>query len=699
MKHTAESLTKMIRARETQYQAHRQTLKARRGLMDFNLAAQVDETLLGLSLPAPFNRSPLRMKIVTGNAVKAVDTLSSAISTNFPRPKVYPVSIHHEKAGKRVRKQGAEQERMLLYLADSLGAKAKQYQVERSATWAGVGWYFTLPRDAAVGLPPRMYFDDYSEAEVEAARKNGVEIEEVYEADGNRRYAEPAESWLERRKNAARENWARAAEMVILEAYPSDMVTPTFALDGSVLRAHITMEIPADDLKPGSDFARSAARYAKKMREYDGEEKAYGLWLNGKNVEGGIPAGQEPGTVTGSTSWTLTIWADREEVYYLCGASGVEGGGKIVWHDEHNGGICPIIPVPFTRTDSRQPGSEFVSATDPIFRLAPTFNALWNMAVAGAGWNSSPRYAETGVGRSGDPESGEQTAVGGVPGADPSVQDVYEGDLTQIIVRLEDVIALLDREIAEIDKLMPSALLTGDAIGGGDTAWALQIQAGQLQQLYKQPVDHHAEAWKQIWTLWVRWMKQLGLPLVAFPSSKQGEGLIEIDPESLTEAFTVTQDSADAQMQTIRQQMGIERWQAGLIADEQLFEEFFGSDDPRGDVLKARLQKLSNLILFGDTSQIKPGSALYKVYERVQGRLEQQAQRTSPNAAVAAAEAALAEAQQQAAQRQDAMMQQAGPTGGEPSAPAMPGAPGLNGRPTTLQDQLGDAAPVAAPMV
>ena len=699
MKHTSETLTKMIRSREQQYQAHNEALKVRRGLMDFNLSSQIDETRLGTKLPVPFQASPLRMKIITGNATQAVNTLSAAIATNFPRPKVYPVSIHHERVGKRVKKQGAEQERLLLYLADELQAKVKQHQVERSATWGGVGYYFTLPRPAAVGLPPRTYYDNYSEAEREDAKRQGIEMEEVYEGESVR-YAEPAASWLERCKESAKENWARAAEMFMLEAYPPDMVWPTFALEGSMLRAHITMEIPADDLKPGSEFAKAAGRYAKKMKEYDGDEGAYGLWLDGKDVKGGLPSGQEPGTGTTGKSWNLTIWADREEVYYLCGPQGSEGGGKIVWHDTHNGGICPIIPVPFIRTDSRQPGSEFATATDPVFRLHAIVNALWNQAVAGAGWNASPRYAETNVARSGDPETGEQTQAG-VPGANPANSDVYEGDLMQITVKLEDVIALLDRAIAEMDKLMPSALLTGDAIGGGDTAWALQIQVGQIQQLYKQPVDNHADAWKAIWTLWVRWMKQLNLPVVAFPSSKQGEGLIEVDPEALTEAFTVVQDSADAQMQTIRQQMGIERWETGLIEDEQLFEDFFSSDDPNGDVLKARLQKLKNLILFGDTSKIQPGSALYKVAERVQGRLEQQAQQTSPNAAVAAAEQALVEAQQmaqqQAAQQQNAMIEASQPmaTGGG----SMPGAPGLNGRPTTLEGQLGQAAPVAAPMV
>ena len=691
---TAGDLTKMIRAREQQYAPWREALKARRGLMDVNLAAGVDEARLGTALPAPFNKSPLRMKIITGNAAQAVTTLAAAVSTNFPRVKVYPVSIHHEKIGKGIKKQSAEQERLLMYLAEELKAKDKQHQVSRSSVWGTVGWYFTLPKPAALGLPPRTYFDDYSAAEREDAKKRGIEMEEVYDGD-KVRYAEPAASWIERRKNAARENWARASEMVMLEAYPPDMVTPWFALDGTVLRASITMEIPTDDLKPGSEFAKSAARHAKKHDGYEGDEDKYGLWLDGKDVKGGLVAGQEPGT--GKTgSWNLTIFADREEVYYLCGPAGSDGGGKIVFYDEHNGGICPIIPAPFNRNDSRQPGSEFVTALDPIFRLAPAYNALWNEMVAGAGWNASVRYVETGVGQ-GNPETGEQTPGATIPGTnDPNVRDVYEGDLTQILVRLEDVIAVIDRAIAEMDKLMPSSLLTGDAVGGGDTAWGLQIQVGQIQQLYKQPVDNHAEAWRLIFTLWVRWMKQLGLPVIAFPSSKRGEGLIEIDPESLTEAFTVTQDSADAQMQTIRQQMGIERAEGGYIDDETLFEEFFNSDDPHGDVLKARLQKLKNLILFGDTSKIQPGSMLYVLAERVQGRLEQMAAEKAPNAAVAQAEAMLAESKQQAMAEQQAMIESQMP---QTAAPPMPGMPGVGGQPMTLQDQLGDAAPVAAPMV
>lgn len=690
MKYDAKTLTKVIRARRDLYRDYHENIKARRGLLDAKLAKSIDQTILGTALPAPYNKSPLRMEVITGNAQQAVTSLAAAVSSNFPRPHVYPIGVDHEKAGKRVKKQAAEQERLLLHIADTLRARVKQHQTMRSATSFGVGYLFTLPRPAAWGLPERETYPAYSTSDVENAKKRGIVLEETEEG-----YEEEAESWLERRRRTALENWAHADRLFTLDSYPADMVTPTFGLDGTMLSGAITMDIPTSDLKPGSEFAKSAARYAKRMKEYDGDDEAYGLYLNGSEVKGGVPAGQEPDTATGQ-AWTLTIWADAQEVYYLCGSQGATGG-KIVWADEHGGGYCPIQPVGFYRTDSRQPGSEYATATDPMFRLTPVLNALWNQAIAGAGWNSSPRYAETGVPRTGDPETGEQTATG-TPGSNPAVQDVYEGDLTAIVVRLEDVIQLLDRAIAEMDKLMPSSILNGQAVGTGDTAWGLQIQVDKLIELYEEPVSNHAEAWRIIWCLWVRWIKQMALPVVAFPSSEKGEGLIEVDPDGLTEAFGVTQDSADAQAKTIRQQLGIEQFQNGFLDEEQLYEQFFGEDDPKGRAFRVKLQKLSDFILYGDTSKIQPGSALFNVAAKVQGRIEQQAQELSPNAAIAQAEQMLAEAQQQALAEQQAAQQQMmgaiGPGGGGPPVGNVPGSPA-----ETLQDTLGASAPGAMGMV
>lgn len=684
MKHDEKSLARLITERQRLYQDYWTNCAARRGLLDSKLAKSIDKVILGTALPAPYNKSPLRMEIVTGNAQQAVNSLTAAVAANFPRMHVYPIGIDHEKVGERVKKQAADQEKLFAHISETLRGRVKQQQTMRSATSFGVGYLFTLPRPSGFGLPPRASYPQYATADVENARKKGIVLEETEEG-----YEEEAESWMERRKQAAMENWAHADRLFTLDSYPADMVVPTFGMDGSMMAGTITMDIPGADLKPGAEFARSAARYAKKRGEYDGDEGDYGIWAEGGKVKCGLPAGQEPGTATGE-KWTLTIYADAEEVYYLVGTSG-NAEGKIIWADEHGGGYCPIQPVGFYRSDSRQPGSEYVSAADPVFRMAPPLNALWNQVVAGAGWNSAPRHAETGVARLGDPETGEQMATG-VPGSDPAVQDVYEGDLTPIVVQIADTLAALQIAIEEMDKLMPSSILNGQAVGTGDTAWGLQIQVDKLLDLYEQPVGNHAEAWRIIWCLWVRWIKQMGLPVVAFPSSEKGEGLIQVDPDSLTEAFGVSQDAADAQAKTIRQQLGIEQFQGGFLDEEQLYEQFFGEDDPRGRARRVKLQRLSEFILYGDTSKIQPGSALYKVAERVQGRLEQLATEISPNAAIAQAEQMLAEARQQAMAQQQAMMQQTQPAemGGGPQPVGPPAA--------TLQDTLGAAAPGAVGM-
>jgi len=644
------AVTNMVSELKKEYAQHNARLYVRRLLMEMG-SETTSSNATGTNIPAPFDKSSLIIKTVTGDAVQTVQHYSSRFSSNGPIPYIIQTSVTKRDVTNKMVKAASDEENMLKSMLDSARGRDLQRQIGWSQAWGRVGWYFTLPRAAAWGVPERQYFEDLSDQELSELRKNG----KITEVDDGK-YAESADSWFERIRESSRDSAIAGESMFILRAYPPDMVYPRYDDDGNVKYGAIVMEMPDSDCSHGSDFMTRAGKYAGVE-----DPSKFGIWMDGNRVVSGMVQGGEPKSRSGQ-KFQLIIFVTDNEVYYIVSPRGDSfTSGKIIWSGSHGAGFTPLIPAPAYRTDSRKPGAEYSSPCEPVFAMQPLINQVETMLSSVASYNSIPRWViEDDDGNMiSDPETGNPKMVdkdANTPGLDPSEATVVGGRLRQLVIDDRSLVDLLRFYAAEMDKARPSPIMSGGA-GTSGPAWNLRQQIEQINETLREPAENHANAMKMVFRLWIRWMRMIDRPVFAFlaPGHRTSKGneraLIEIDPADLTEAIVVSQDSQSASDRIVLDQVGIEKLEKGLIDRETYYEEYARVEDPQDAMLRQDLERIRSAVMYGDNNQIQPGSLMADVVDAVRGKITYELLRRSPNFAIATSEAMTAE-QQMAAQQQ-----------------------------------------------
>ena len=659
-----EQINAEVGALRRDYREHMDRLRVRRLLIDMIPEAAFNQQT-GTYIPAPFDQSRLIVVNMIGDVQQAVLHYASRIAANSPQPVVSP-AVGKGELTQRVDRHAADQERLLAALWEGCGGRQAQWKVGWSQAWGRAGWYFTLPREAQWGLPERLYYDE-NDSELERLQAEG---KARYTPDeGTGKYAESGSSWMERRRKAAEGKALNGRNLFTLDAFGPDVVYPRFDTDG-VKYAAIVTEAPRSDFRPGSELAKLAAQHAGLTGD---DIASYGLYLDEKGkVVGGVTTGGEE---RGGSTWTLIRFVTREEVYYLVGGTPGADSGTLIYHCKHLAPSCPLVWVPGIVTDSARPGSEASSPMESVFAQAPALNQMLTLMSNAAGYNGIPRWVY--VKEDGrlvvDPDTGDPliTVSETVPGLDPTEATVVPGTPIQLTVNIESMVKVLEIYIAQLEKALPAPAAQG-AAGTSGAAWTLRQLIQQAQENLRQPVDNNAHAVKQIMLLWTGWLRALDVPVYQFAAPTQGKSdrkvkaLIEFDPEDLIDAFEVRQDSNTASDRIVLQQAGIEMLNAGVITMRQYLEHYALEDDARQAEVDLAAYKVSQFVMFGDQTQIMPGSLLFNVAQAVQGRITAEMLKRSPNFAMATAEGMAQNAQMMAQQQ----LMPPAPEGGNPAEAA-----------------------------
>ena len=692
----------------TRYSKVIDKMRTRRLLINREMS---DDNATGTLLPPPFDKTSLAIKSMLGQPVQAAQHYAARISSNRPDIAVIPVS-HRSKVSDRVSDQAGEQERLAAMLWEEAGGRKEQWNIGWAMAVGGVGYYLTLPRDAAFGLPDRAYYnvdDDEAIRQMVADGKiNAVPVER----GGKLVYAEAGDVWAARRKDAAQNRVWNGTSLFTLRAFSRDQVLCERDADG-LKWAAIIEEISSTDIKAGSELARAAAKT-------DGIDPAahetYGLLYDGRRIIGGIAQGSPSGTEP-DRAFTLIRFFTRTEQIILVTASGNYRSGKVVYRGKHGAtrmgdAVCPVVEVPFTRTDVTTPGMEFSTPLEQVFSLVPLINQLLTLHSNASAYNLLPRWViELKDGSLLRGDDGEPVVVSSqqTPGLDPQQAAAYPGTLKQLTIKTDESLQLLGMYMKELENAMPPAAAMG-ASGTSEAAWHAHQMIQQAQAIFKQPVDNHAAAVRQIIQMWNGWMRQLDTPVyfASAPghrqSGRQIRGLIEFDPKDLTDSIYVDQGLDTAEESVVRIQIGMQLRQAGAIDDESFFADYMKIPDARQAVIDMYVQQVVSHVM--GAIPAPPGSVIATVADAVRGRLTYQLLQQSPNFAIASAEQNVQQAQMAAlpqggqapntAPMGGQSTGQGGPHGAHPNVADAAGVsmPGMGMAPT-LPQQLGAKAPVA----
>ncbi len=623
-----------------------QRMRVRRALIEMSVDS-VNLPAVGTNVPESYKNSEMILRTMIGDVNRGVQNYASRTAANEPQVVVLPVALDASNVGARVTKNASMQERLLMSQWEAAHGREAQNEISYSQAWGRVGWYLTLPRDATWGLPDREYFEDLTDDEIETMKRSGAVLPDT---DDDGRHVESGKTWLERRRKAGKANAVseNARSLFTLEAYPPDMVLPRYDRDGrggkSLKYGFIIEEIPYSDFMPGGDIARAAAKFDK----FDGDQAKFGLFVNKEGkVEGGITAGGEPFSQSNRAPWVLARFFTRNEVYYYI--TNTRGGinGKIIYHDEHGAGKVPLIPVPGKHTDSRRPGGEYTSNMEQVFAQVPIINQLETLLSNVATWNALGRwYVVDETGRMVKDDKGEPMILSSsedIPGMDTGQVSYAVGEIKQLTLDADLMLALLQFYTERLDAQMPSGVTEGTA-GATAAAWQVRQLLAASGELLTEAVNNHAAAVKEVMLLWIRWMRMLDEPVFSFaaPGRRSSDtnvrGLIEMDPEDLTETIRVQQAPQSAQERIVLQQQGIELQAAGKINNHQMYEEYFLSQDPEEDEINAVAQQVADVVLYGASDQIQPGSVLWDAQAAVRGRLSFRLMDRSQAFAIATAE-------------------------------------------------------------
>lgn len=682
---TAEQIGHISQELQNEYREHNNRLRVRRLLVEMAQDAKMDPKT-GTYVPEPFTKSDLIIKSLLGDVVDGIQHFTSRIAANDPQVAITPVSIDKRDISKTLEENAAEQERLLMSIWFAAGGKSAQWRVAWSQTWGRVGWYLTLPRDAAWGLPDRTYYDDLTDDVVDQLRRAGkVAPAPLEDSSGKLKHAESGVSWLDRRREAAQQNAIIGRSLMTLEALPPDMVYVRKDGDGIGVQAIkyglVVKEVPNADFEAGSDLMKRAAAHDS---SYDGDLDKYGIYMDDDgNIIGGVTQGGEEGSVRYKGSWGLTIFLTRQEVYYYATRSGPTSTGKIIWHDVHGDGVVPLVPVPAMVTDSWRPGAEYSSPMEGVFALAPLLNQLATLGTNVASWNALGRFviekADGTLLR--NPETGDPIFTGNEPGIgfDPREVTVTEGKVKQLTIDAGFLMQWMDFYSTKMQQSAPRGI-TPDAVGAGSPAWSVRQFITEQQADLRQPVDHHAQAVQDVMHIWIGRLRRLDEKIIGFAApglrkdAQSRRGLIEFDPKDLTDAIHVSQPSQTAADRIVLDQAGVEKWREGLIDFRQYAEEYALEPDPEQAEARFWIGKVKNFVLLGDPTQILPGSVLFDISNAARGQVFLEMLERSPNFALAEAEKMAGEAQGNAAQQLGLVQPGQGMATTQPSSPGA-GAP------------------------
>ena len=622
MQWTKEQIGNEFRDLHRLYEPHMLRLEIRRLLMERSTQA-FDHDATGAKVPEAFEKSAGVFQTLIGDTNDVVQNYASRIADNEPQTSVIPVALNDRAVASRIEANAATEERLLMAQWSAAGGRAGQRMTAWSQSWGRVGWYLTLPREAAWGLPDRTYFDDLSDDEIDRLKASGEAVPHP-----TRKAAEPADSWMERRRKTAQERAVDGESLFYLRTFGPDQVIARFddaGVAGKVVKhAFAIEELSERDFRPGSPLAKSAAKIAGK------DIDKYGLQVKDGKVVGGIDTGGEPGSQSGATIY-LSRFVTRDEVYYYATSTIGANDGEIVWHAEHGGGFCPLVPVPGMYTDSGYPGGEFSSRMESVFALIPLINQVETTLSNVASWNGLGRFViEDPAGQLFDDEGNPiAVKVEDMIGGHPEQVTVVKGAVKQLKIDADIVFSLLGFYTERLDASKPAAVTEGIA-GASAAAWQVRQLLESSSELIEQEVSNHAEAVKQIQRLWIRWMRMLDEPIyvVAAPgrrgNARSIRGLIEFDPKDLTESIQISQSTMSAQQRVVLRQSGVELLQAGRIDELEYYENYDLAPDPEESIVRAWAQKATDIVMVGNVAEIDPNSMLARIVARVEGRVEQE---------------------------------------------------------------------------
>jgi hypothetical protein len=567
----------------------------------------------------------------------------------------------------------------------------------------GVGYYLCLPRDAAFGLPDRIYYEDKTDDEIAALKRDGklTSSKIPHPATGQLIYAEGADVWKARRKEAAKRQCISGTSLFNVRAYPRDMVLRELDDDG-VKWACIIEEIPGTALGEGSELAISAARQGNatdKGRVPEDDVALFGLFKDEKGqIVGGVGHGGPLHTMWNRDGiFTLLKFFNRTEQVILVASQGNIDGAREIYRGRHGctvAGVptCPVVEVPFMRTDVDSPGMEFSTPLSQVFGIAPPMNQILTLASNATVYNELPRWVielkDGSVlrGADGEPVTISQADV---PGLDPKEATAWPGTLKQLTIDTASGEKMFEIYTALMEKYMPSPVTAGVS-GTNSAAWQVRQLIQQAQETLRQPVDNHAAAVGDIIKMMHGWLRDLDVPVFFFaaPGHRKNKrsvrGLIEFDPKNLTDSIMVTQELDSPEEQTVRIQVGIEQYQAGLITLEDYYRDYAKTEDPRQSVIDYYVAQVVAYVMSGKlpegaNPQNPTQPVIQIVADGVRGMVNYSLLQQSPNYAIAQAEQIAAQAQQQGQQQ---------PQGGNVAGAQGVVQPGLGMSPT-LNGQLG----------
>lgn len=676
------------RAALSAIQRHRQAvahvqdrIKVRRSLISRAVSTVVSDNALGINVVAPYDKSSLIVKTMIGEPAKAAQHYASRLGANTPDVQVVPLVSKGTLTATAERHAG-EQERLDAQLLEDAGEPAARRVAAWAQTVGGVAYLLALPRDLGFGLPDRTYFDDMTDEEFERARAEGrvAPVKVKNPRTGQLVPAEPGDVWAARRAQVAQERKVNGRGLFTIKAYPRDMVLAPRDHDG-VKWAAVVEEVPAEQFGPGTDMARMAAKH---MGIEDAEK--YGLIRDPQGrIVAGTTAGVAPGSTHTSNSWTLVRYFNRLEVIYFVSGSGSVEGATEIWRGRHRCRVMgeatvPVWEVPCFRTDSDLPGEEYSTPMEQVFAYTPLINQIETTLSNAASFNGIPRWVieakDGSVVR--DPETLEPVGVDSspTPGLDPKQAAQYPGTVRQLTIDTSSLQEMLNTYLAQLDAAMPAPAATGVA-GASAPAWQVRQLIQQAQSTLREPVDNYSTAIKGILQAFHSWLRDLGEPIWYFgaPGHRANErsvrGLIEFDPEHLTDSIKVTQELDTPDERVILDQMGQDKYAKGLITLRQYLEEYAREQDAEEAERNLYIDRVVRHIVGGEP--VPEGSLMAAVAEGARGRVMLMLAQRSPNFAIGLAR----------------QMAQAAST---PAAPGGIGDPGAGGSMT-------DAAGIRAPGV
>jgi hypothetical protein len=628
-----------------------------------------DSSYTGTNIPAPFNTTNLALRTMIDAPASAAQHFASRISSNLPDIEVVPIS-KRSNISVTIDKQAGEQERIDAALWESMGGREQQWKCGWGMSLGGVGYYLVLPRDADFGLPDRIFYDDMTDDEIADLQKQGnATLTKVPNKAGKLVYAEPGDVWAARRREESEKRSIAGRSLFTLRAFPRDMCDVEKDSDG-VKWGYIVEEVPGDSIGEGSEIAMAAAKYAGADED---EIDQYGIFVdkNGRIIGGVSHGGPAESDWKRPDVVTIVRYFDRmEQRIYVAPRGSVESGLE-VFRGEHGCKVegipaCPLVDVPFFRTDVDVPRQAYSTPLDKIFAYTPLINQLQTLLSNAAAFDLIPRWVvELKDGSILRGEDGEPKIVesGQVPGLNPNEAAAYPGTLRQLTIQgVREHGELLKVYLEQLAQAMPSPITTG-ASGSSGAAWTAQTLIQQAQETLRQPVDNHARAVQTILKMCHSWLRELDMPIYftsapGFRKNKRSiRGVIEFDPKNFTDSIFVTQELDTPEERTVRIQVGMTLWNQGAIDDDVFYTEYMRTPDARQAVIDRYVQMVMDYVVYGKVPaganpQIFQQSLILQVADGVRGAIHYELLNTSPNYALAAARS-------QAEQNQQMMQQQA----------------------------------------